>query len=184
MFEDLSLIVTIMRIRSSKIVSNQTYDSVHIHMWATEGFQHCSGDDLFVFFPSIPGIYPEMSISLDRGTPVFFHHNDNQHQRWTKLKKWPIVQVVSVWFNLKVWQGMTTKIPHFYILSSDLPWTKPSVSIGGSAFLKVWPRWTIWLWLPWILGSGDTLQGWPWRFSMFFWHKNGHAINGNVTFNS
>ena len=26
---------------------------------------------LFVFF-SIPGIYPEMSISLDRGTPVFF----------------------------------------------------------------------------------------------------------------
>ena len=114
----------------------------------------------------------------------FFHHNDNQHQRWTKLKKWPIVQVVSVWFNLKVWQGMTTKIPHFYIFSSDLPWTKPSVSIGGSAFLKVWPRWTIWLWLPWILGSGDTLQGWPWRFSMFFWHKNGHAINGNVTFNS
>ena len=114
----------------------------------------------------------------------FFHHNDNQHQRWTKLKKWPIVQVVSVWFNLKVWQGMTTKIPHFYILSSDLPWTKPSVSIGGLAFLKVWPRWTIWLWLPWILGSGDTLQGWPWRFSMFFWHKNGHAINGNVTFNS
>ena len=125
---------------------------------------------LFVFFLHPWDISWNEYISWPWYT-CFFHHNDNQHQRWTKLKKWPIVQVVSVRFNLKVWQGMTTKIPHFYILSSDLPWTKPSVSIGGSAFLKVWPRWTIWLWLPWILGSGDTLQGWPWRSNVFLAQK-------------